>query len=214
MTLTEEEQQRLVRRVAEIEAATGAEIVTAVAGRCDHYPEIPWKAFALGTSSGAGVAGLVSVFSRAWEPLPPLAIIALIAGTALAAALLAALWPAFGRFFLGHDRAAGEVRQYTESMFLREELFRTESRVGILMLVALFEREVVIVPDRGVRGRVGERAFDDAVGRMTPLLGAGRTAAAFEAGLDAVEERLRASGFTGAGGKRNELPDGFVEESK
>jgi putative membrane protein len=210
MALTEPEKQLLVRRVAEIEARTGAEIVTTLVAKCDHYPEIPWKAFALGASAAALIMAALTLSSTGWIPWPPLPIVVLILGAGLIPALLTVFWPAFARLFLGRERAAGEALQYAESLFLREQLFQTRSRTGILLLVAQFEHQVVIVPDRAIRERLAPEALDGAIAHMTPLLAGGRTALAFEAGLAALEELLRARGFN-AGDGDNELPDRIDE---
>ena len=54
------------RRVAEFEARTGVEIVAAVERRSDLYPEVPWRAFALGASlASLGVAGRRPAAGRA-----------------------------------------------------------------------------------------------------------------------------------------------------
>lgn len=210
MAMNEQEKQLLVRRVSEIETCTGAEIVTSLVAKCDHYPEIPWKAFALGASAAALVVAALTLANTGWAPWSPPTIVALILGTGLAPALLTLFWPAFARLFLGHERAASEVLQYAESLFLREQLFQTRSRTGILLLVAQFERQVVIVPDRAVRERLAPAALDGVIARMTPLLAGGQIAQAFESGLSALEELLRARGFSGGDGD-NELPDHFDE---
>src|SRR5579859_5813107 len=57
MQLTESERRIIATRVAALESRTGTQLVTAVAGKSDSYPEAPWKAFAL----GAGVAALTVV---------------------------------------------------------------------------------------------------------------------------------------------------------
>jgi putative membrane protein len=211
MALNEPEQLLLVRRVAEIEARTGAEIVTTLVAKCDHYPEIPWKAFALGASTAALVVAALTLRNTGWTPGSPLPIIILMLGAGLVPALLTLFWPAFARLFLGRERAAGEALQYAESLFLKEQLFQTRSRTGILLLVAQFERQVVIVPDRAVRERLAPETLDGVIAHMTPLLSGGRTAQAFEAGLAALEELLRARGFSGATGP-NELPDHLDED--
>jgi putative membrane protein len=213
MALTEPEKQLLVRRVAEVEARTGAEIVTTLVAKCDHYPEIPWKAFALGASASALVVAALTLSNTGWAPWSPIPTIAAILCAGLVAALLTVFWPVFARLFLGRERVAGEVRQYAESLFLKEQLFQTRSRNGILILVAQFERQVVVVPDRAVRERLAPDALDGVIAHMTPFLAGGRTAQAFEAGLAALEDVLRARGFTGGTGK-NELPDHLDERKK
>jgi uncharacterized membrane protein len=54
----------LDQRIAEVEKLTGVQIVIAVIERSDAYPELPWKAFAL----GAAVAGL-AVFVQEMVPV-------------------------------------------------------------------------------------------------------------------------------------------------
>jgi putative membrane protein len=57
--LSDQERGRLNRLITEAEKHTKTQIVLAVIKRCDAYPELPWKAFAL----AASIAGL-SVFAR------------------------------------------------------------------------------------------------------------------------------------------------------
>ena len=63
MHLTEQEQRQINELVAEVEAKSGARMPVAVIGKADAYPEIPWKAFAV----GAAVAALFVMV----EQLPP-----------------------------------------------------------------------------------------------------------------------------------------------
>ena len=60
-TLTQQERARLKGRVAEAEARTGAQLVVAVIDRCDAYPELPWKAFALGVATTSLAAWAVAL---------------------------------------------------------------------------------------------------------------------------------------------------------
>src|SRR5215218_7438116 len=114
---------QLVRRFA---SDTGVEAVAAVTAKADAYPEIPWKAFALGASIAALAAALHPGVIRIWSDVSVAALDAmLILGTGAVLAMLAALVPAFGRLFLDRVRARGEALQYAESMFLERELFRT-----------------------------------------------------------------------------------------
>ncbi len=47
------------RGVAAVEARTGVQIVAAVVPRSDTYPELAWRAFALGTSFAALLALMI-----------------------------------------------------------------------------------------------------------------------------------------------------------
>jgi len=55
--LSDQERQKLDRRIADVEKRTGAQIVLAVVERSDVHAELPWKAFAL----GAALAGLAVI---------------------------------------------------------------------------------------------------------------------------------------------------------
>ena len=53
MFLSSAEADAVDARIARVEARTGVQVVTAIVGRSDTYPEIPWKAFALGVATAA-----------------------------------------------------------------------------------------------------------------------------------------------------------------
>lgn len=201
MHLSESERREIGERAARIEARTGAQLVAAVVGRCDAYPEIPWKAFALAASMTALVAVLSgqqgALAATSWPGL--LAVVALL-GAGAVAALATVFFPPFARLLLDSARRDAEVRQYAESFFLARDLVRTRQRSAVLLLVGLFERSVVILPDSGVRARVDAAELAAVIARMTPSLAAGRIAPALLDGLDALETLLAAKGFAGAAG--------------
>ncbi len=88
-------------------------------------------------------------------------------------ALLCVVVPTFARLFLETHRAEVEVRQYADSLFLSRELFATRRRTGILMLVSLFERRVVVLPDTGLSERLSQNAIREVIARMTTPLASG-----------------------------------------
>jgi putative membrane protein len=199
--------------ITALEARTGVQVVTAVIGKADAYVELPWKAFAL----GAALAGLGVVIADWLRPDWLTAYAALlhalaILGAAAASALAAIFVPAYARLFLRATRRDSEVRHYAESLFLRRELFKTQSRTGILLLVSVFERKVEILADAGLHGRVGEPDWRTVIARMTPHLAAERPAEALQQGLERLEELLVAKGLHGAPALKNELADRPIEE--
>jgi len=210
-TLTEQERQQLDRRIADAEKRTGAQIVLAVVERSDVYAELPWKAFALGTA-GAGLAvTALDLLRPGWHSSTAvlLAVTAtLIVGAACALACVSL--PGFAHLFLDAHRAEVESRQYAESLFLSREVFATRGRRGILLLVSLFERQVIMLPDTGLSKRLGREASQGIITRMTSLLASGGVAIAFEAGLAGLEEVLGATVPAASAG--NELPNAIVEE--
>jgi len=206
--LTASEREAIDARIAAIEAATGVEVVTAVIGKADAYPELPWTAFAGGASLGALAMVAADALRPEWAATDATLLAAVtILGAGGACALAAVFVPAFARLFLRGARRDLEVRQYARSLFLERELFRTGERIGILLLVSLFERRVELLADTGFDGRIGAAEWARVVARMTPYLADGRPAAALLEGLAGVDELLARAGLRTGEGDINELPD-------
>ena len=199
------------RRVAEFEARTGVEIVAAVERRSDLYPEVPWRAFALGASL-ASLGSLVGdLLHPGWTtPGALLAQAVSILGTGLLTTLAAMAVPGFARLFIRNGRLQQEVRQRAEVVFLSRELFATPGRDALLVLVSRFERRVVIVPDVAYRDRVSTAEWQAVVERMMPSLAAGRVVEAFDAGFTAIEALLANKEFAGNHG-RERFPDTLLQ---
>ena len=212
--ITDEEAKSIERRIADVEARTGVQVVAAVVPRADLYPELPWRAFALGASLAGLIALAIDIGRPDWLSAQALLLQTLaILGGGAAAGLVATRVPAFAKLFLGTERAKAEARQCAESLFLTRELFATPRRDAVLVLVSQFEHRVVIVPDVYCRGRVTTAEWESVVGQMTPKLREGRTADAFSSGLGATEALLTGKGFAAAEGKdaeRNVLPNALL----
>jgi putative membrane protein len=210
-TLTDHERNQLNQRIAEAEKRTGAQIVLAVIERSDSYAELPWKVFALGTS----VAGLLVFLSALMKPewtTPTTVLMAVVVTLAIggAAALLCIFVPGFARFFLHAHRAELEVQAHAKSLFLSHELFATHKRTGLLLLVSLFEQQIVILPDRGLGKRLSKDDMQRTISQMTPILASGEVALALEHGLSNLEGILVVSAPSKS--VKNELPDEIIEE--
>ena len=195
--LSDHEHTRLDRLIAEAEKRTKTQIVLAVIKRSDAYAELPWKAFALGASIAGLLVFILDLPFYDWSS-HTMALIAVAA--TLAAGALSRFWLYLyrdsRRLFLSAHRAETEVRQYAESLFLSREMFATSRRTGILLLVSLFERQVVLLPDKGLSNRLTRDAMRDIIATMTSFLKRNEVNRALEDGL----ERLYPdSGGLGAG---------------
>ena len=214
MFLNRTEIDALDAKVAAIEAATGVEVVPAVIGKADAYVELPWKAFALGASLAALAAVAIDLLRPDWVAAHAAILNAVIVlGVGAASALCAVFVPAYARWYLRPARRDLEVRQYAHALFLERELFATRERVGILILVSLFERRVELLPDRGFRGRVAQAEWQEVVASMTPALSERRPADAMQQGLAALGELLARKGFRAPAHPANELPDTPIEQA-
>jgi len=209
--LSDQERTQLDQRITEAEKRTGAQIVLAVIERSDSYAELPWKAFALGAAGAGLAAALFNLLRPEWTSgFAVLMAVTATLGVGAACALLCIAQPAFARFFLDAHRAEVEVRQYAQSLFLSREVFATRKRTGVLLLVSMFERQVILMPDLGLAKRLSSEAMQEIVDRMTTALAAGQTSRALENGLAGLEEKLAATATGEA--RENELPNVIVEE--
>jgi putative membrane protein len=212
MVLTAQERQEINELAQHFEAATGAQAVAAIVGKADEYPDIPWKAFALGAALAALAVVADEFIHPDWASIhTPLRDVAAILAAGVLCSVAAMAIPKFGRLFLNRERARSEVRQYAQGIFLQRELFKTTERVGILMMVARFERRVVILPDSGIARHVTARELDGVIAAMAPQLAQGEAVAAFRAGFDALAALLGQKGVKPAR-HGNELADGAVVE--
>jgi putative membrane protein len=211
MHLTTQEQQQINELVAEVEAASGAQFIVAVIGKADAYPEIPWKAFALGAVIAALIVASAELGFTSW-PVPRAIVFNLmvVLSAGMVFALLTVFVPAFGRFFLDRTRARVEVEQYARAVFLERAMFETRHRVGILLLVSLFEREAAIVADSGVRQHVGDGEIEAVIAQAGPLIRKGDAAGAARNVLGALDSRLR--GRLPRTPLGDEIPDVLVQE--
>ena len=209
--LTDNDRTLLDRRIAEVEKQTGAQVVLASIARSDSYVEIPWKAFAIGASVTSLVTLCLDLFVLGWltERLI-LFSVGLILAAGIMSVLLTMLIPGYARLFLSHQRKETETMQYAESLFLSRELFSTEYRRGILLLVSQFERQVVILPDSGVRDLLGREVMTGIIADMTLHLRRNELRQALESGLDGIRTALGSPqpGWTG----KDELANEIIEE--
>jgi putative membrane protein len=209
--LNDQERIKLDQRIAEAEKRTGAQIVLAVIERSDSYVELPWKAFALGAAGGGLVAAWFGFFQPGWQSGG--AVLTAVASTLFTGAvftLLATALPGIARYLLDAHRAESEVLQYAQAFFLDRQLFATRERTGILLLVSMFERQVVLLPDKGLDKRLSREAQRSIVNSMIAVLAEKRVGRALEIGLEALENVLTATGP--AASAENELPNAVVEE--
>ena len=212
MILTDVEADAIQARVAEVESRTGAQVVTALVPRSDDYPEIGWKAFAMGAVIAALLVVVFDVLYPDWMSSYALwSNVTPILGVGAASALLAFVLPAYARLYLNRVRSAGEVRQRAQQMFVERQLFSTHARNGILLLASVFERRVELLADIGYRGRIDETEWQRVVGAMTPHLARAQPAEALLRGLREIETLLASKGVVAERAVDNELPDRPIE---
>jgi putative membrane protein len=210
--LSSHDRAQLDQRIADAEKRTGAQIVLAAVKRSDAYAELPWKAFALGASIAGLLVFAMVLMLPVWvsNTTVLIAVAAILAAGSVFALMTVFIHP-FARLFLSAHRSETEVRQYAESLFLSRGIFETSGHTGILMLVSLFERHVVILPDKGLSNRLTGDAMQEIIRQMTGRLAQNEISRAMEAGLEALVKAIESSA-PGVSGRMDYLPDEIIEE--
>jgi putative membrane protein len=208
--LSDTDRTFLDKRIADAETETKAQIVLGIIKRSDSYTEIPWKAFAFGASF-AGFAVFITelLFLRQITDKMILFMVASILVTGVIFVLITLLFPGFARLFLSENRRETETLQYARSLFLSRELFTTEGRRGILLLVSQFERQVVILPDKGVRDRLTQEVMKKIISKMALPLRKNEVRKALETGLEELVSELSSSAISRP--DKNELSNEIIE---
>lgn len=213
MFLNNEQNEQIQELIRNLERRTGVEFIAAVVGKCDTYPEIPWKAFAMASALGALLSMVHVVFRPEWHSVWNTWFhLGWVLAAGATAALLTLFWPAFARLFLDGTRAEAETRQYAQGIFLERELFRTGHRQAVLLVVGLFEHQVVIMPDHGVQARLQKETLASVISRMKPHLRQGDPYQALIEGIAQLETALIAAGFKASAGARNQISDVVIQQ--
>jgi putative membrane protein len=193
--------------VAAAERKSAGEIVTVVVERCDPYQAALWKGAALGamgaTLAAAILHGALGYWGGSiwlWLALPAW-------GGAGVGYLLPLVAPALHRAAVGAEVLESRVERRAFAAFAESEVFATRARTGLLLLVALFEHRVEIVPDRGVAQRVPASEWAPILDRLTAGLRQGRAAQSMVAAIGEIGSVLEARGVTATGPDVDELPD-------
>ena len=210
---TQEEQQQITALVRRFEAETGVQAVAAVTQRADAYPDIPWKAYAMGSALGAIVAALDVFTISGWSHASVIALDAmLILAGGVLFTVLASFVPPVARLFLDRVRAHAECLQYAQGVFLDHECFCTHDRCAVLVVMCRFERIGVILADSGLAQYAPREALSDIGAETGRMIGSDGVVAAFDSALTRVKELLARNDFKASAPGRNELPDEVIME--
>jgi putative membrane protein len=206
------DREAIAESVRAAESRTSSEIVVWVQRSCDDYPHAQWKAAALGAVLAVfGAVGLRRALDL-WRPLEFEWALAAGAGAALGF-LLVGLSPGLRRWFATPEVMVKRARAAAAEAFLELELWKTRERAGILLFLALAERQAVVLADSGIAQRVPEGAWDDLIAELVRALHARESAAPVCAAVRRCGELLERAGFLRRDDDVNEISDDVrVEE--
>jgi putative membrane protein len=155
------------------EGRTGGEIVPYIVERVVDHDEARWRGATIGALAAAVTSGLLDAFGGFWGgsglwwiTLPTLV------GAGLG--YLVASIPTVERLLIAQDHLERAARLRAETAFLEEAVFETRDRTGVLVFLALFEHQAVILADEGIHRAVPKGEWAALVDELVIGIRAGR----------------------------------------
>jgi putative membrane protein len=225
-SLSQADQQRIAKAVADAEKTTAGEIYCVLAPEIGDDRAVPliWATSAalllpaLALLAGFRPEMLSRVFggwSVGHEAAHDVAILsALLTYVGLQAAIFgvtAALVsiPAVRRALIPGPVKTARVRHAAMEYFMAKDLHLTRERTGVLIFAALAEHRVEVIADEGVHAAAPSTVWDEVVADLVAGLKRGAVADGFVAAIDRTGAILAAH-VPPRPGDTNELPDGLT----
>lgn len=194
--LTAEERERVRAAVAAAEQTTAGEIRVLVVGR-----SAPWS-WLTGAACGlaAGVIAYVLQHAATWgHP----GVVEILVASAVALGVLF-----LGAWLLPPRRAAKDLAVWDRARreFTRLGIGKTEGATGVLVMISIFEHDVVVLADKAINDKVAPDTWKREVQILLTGVKAGRAGEGIAAAVTEIGALL-AKHFPRREGDVNELPD-------
>ena len=204
---SEEDQNRIKAVVKQAEDKISGEIVPVFVEQSGFYTLAHYR----GAMIGSAISFLlVIIFDRLvpdWAVYDPVFIFVIVAFGSMAGAVLPQFIAPLKRFFIGQKHFDRATRNKAENAFLEEEIFNTRHRTGIMIFISFFEREVIVMADRGISKVVEQKEWDNIVKMITSSITKGKIVDGIEAAIKRCGEILLDKGFHKTPDDVNELRD-------
>ena len=203
--LSDADRERLSRAIKTGEARSSAELVLVVADACSGYGifALLWPALA------ALLVGGILALAATQLSAPRV----FLAEAGVFAVLAAALqWPPALLRLVPHRVRRAHAQQVAEHQFVLRVRGRTPAGTGLLLMVALAERQVFVLPDTGISAVINAASWHTIVDGLVAAIRAGPPAEAI-AGAVAEILTLLEQHFPPIAGSGGALPDEVIELS-
>jgi putative membrane protein len=201
--LSETERRSVEAAIAAAEKSTTAEFVAVVAHRVDRYHV---------ASLAAGILAALIAALIVWWRDPWASALVVLAAQCVAFGIvygISELTPLAVRLAPRRAREA-KTRRLAQLLFLDRGLASLPAQNGVLLLVALAERQVEIIAAQGIHGLAGGAEWRKIVDGFTAKAKSGAVALALEGAITDLGALL-ARHFPAGPGDRNHVPDRLIE---
>lgn len=204
---SEQDLEKIKAAVRQAEENISGEIVPVFVEKSAHYTIANYRA---GAICAMVVFVLIIVFDRYVPSLAvydPMMIFVFVSLGGLIGGILANFLAPLKRFMVGQPLMDQATWKRAENSFLTEEVFNTRHRTGIMIFVSFFEREVIVMADRGISKVVDQKEWDKLVRGIIENIRAGKVTDGITAAIHRCGEILLEKGFVKTADDVNELRD-------
>ena len=207
---TEDELKRIEEAVREAESNVSGEIVPVFVGQSDPYEHGNLRAGVVFACLSAMVWVVLYEFAAGWSGhwfyTPEALMILMIAGFCLGF-VLATFVPLFRMVFVLGNELGPSVERAAKLAFLKEEIFKTKNRTGILIFISKLEHRVQILGDTGISEKVSQAEWNHVLDTIIHGLRTNKKTEGICKGIKEAQELLLKYGFTADADDTNELPN-------
>lgn len=204
---TPKDLERIKSAVHQAEEKISGEIVPVFVEKSGYYSIATYRAFL----AIAGLAFLAIVIFDRYIPslaiYDPLLIFLLVILFGLIGALATHYIDPLKLLLMSQSHLDQATKRRAENAFLEQEVFNTRHRTGIMIFVSFFEREVIVMADRGIGKVVEQKEWDKMVRSITENIKKGKVTEGIEAAILRSGEILLEKGFLKTVDDVNELRD-------
>lgn len=153
--LNNTEEKSIENLIASLEEKTGAELTLAIYQEADPYPASYYRMAIFPTLFWVSIMEMIFYLS-------PTSIIAVII---LSYVFLFFAGEKLGlkKFFLSKTEVAREVKEKACELFFTKGLTKTDSKVGMILLISLLERKIELVVDQKIKEKISQDVLDQMV---------------------------------------------------
>jgi putative membrane protein len=207
-------QEKISAAVTDAEKKINAEIVPVFMVSSDDYTEAKLRGAILGATITAAVI-LIYDHLMDWYQLFLLQndwlFVSSIASGGLFGYFLFGYLSPLKKLLVSKQQLKQRSAAMAERVFGEYKLFETKSRTGILIFISLFEHNIQIVPDKGLKEKIADDEWQKVIEQMKPALRSKKFDEAFIQSISKITEIMLTYKMERTGDATNELPDHLRE---
>jgi len=201
------ELERIKAAVHKAEDKISGEIVPVFVEKSGFYSIANYRA---AMTFGSLAFVVLILFDRYYASLAiydPLKIFLGVALVAVIGAMISHFVNPVQKIFVSQEHLNRATRQRADTAFMQEEVFNTRHRTGIMIFISFFEREVIVMADRGISKVVDQKDWDKIVQGIIQNIRKEKVVDGIEAAILRCGEILLEKGFIKTTDDVNELRD-------